>query len=130
MEMKPDPGKDAGLKIDPRWKWHYRALMRLNGRMLAERAERLRDVSDTLGEAHKDPADTAADESERGILYAELGMELNAIAEVEAALQRIRDGSYGICQATGKAISADRLRAIPWTRFCREVAPRSDASRR
>lgn len=33
------------------------------------------------------------------------------------ALKRIFDGRYGICEKTGQAIPAGRLRAIPWTRF-------------
>lgn len=98
--------------------------MRLNGRLLVERDERRQTAISSLAEHHKDPADTAAGESERDILFAELGMEDNSIAEVEAALQRIRKGTYGICEVTGKPISADRLRAIPWTRYCREAAPR------
>ena len=103
--------------------------MRLNGRLLAGHDERKRDVTSSLAEGHKDPADVAADRSERDILFAELGMEENSIAEVEAALQRIRVGTYGICEATGKPISSDRLRAIPWTRYCREAAPRGTARR-
>jgi RNA polymerase-binding protein DksA len=125
-------GEENGIsteKIDPRWRWHYRALMRLNGRLIAERDAHRREVTESLAESHKDPADTAADKSERDILFAELGMEDNSIAEVEAALQRIRSGTYGICEATGKPISLDRLRAIPWTRFCREAAPRTPPRR-
>lgn len=122
--MSTDQPDSPGPKIDPRWKWHFRALMRLNGRLLGEHEERRREVNSSLAESHKDPADIAADRSERDILFAELGMEENSIAEVEAALQRIRNGTYGTCEVTGKPISADRLRAIPWTRYCREAAPR------
>ena len=127
--MNDDENGVSKAKIDPRWRWHYHALMRLNGRMISERDARRREVTESLAESHKDPADTAADRSERDILFAELGMEENAIAEVEAALHRIRAGTYGICEATGKPISPDRLRAIPWTRFCREAAPRSQPRR-
>lgn len=122
--MKEQPVNIEAAKIDPRWKWHYRALMRLNGRLLGEREEHRSEMGEALAESHKDTGDTAADQSERNILFAELEMEDDAIAEVEAALQRIRDGKFGICEATGAKISADRLRAIPWTRFCREAAPR------
>lgn len=123
--MNTEDINSAGAKVDPRWRWHYRALMRLNGRLIDERDARKREVTEALAESHKDPADTAADKSERDILFAELGMEENAIAEVEAALQRIRNGTYGVCEISGKPISPDRLRAIPWTRFSREAAPRS-----
>jgi len=122
--MNPDKPDSAEPKIDPRWRWHFRALMRLNGKLLGEHDERQKEMNQSQAERHKDPADVAADRSERDILFAELGMEENSIAEVEAALQRIRKGTYGICEATGKPISPDRLRAIPWTRFCREAAPR------
>jgi RNA polymerase-binding protein DksA len=127
--MSGEESSDPSVKIDPRWRWHYRALMRLNGRLIGDRDAHRREVSESLAEAHKDPSDTAADRSERDILFAELGMEENSIAEVEAALQRIRNGTYGICEATGKPISLDRLRAIPWTRFCREAAPRTPPRR-
>lgn len=127
--MNSEESNVSAEKIDPRWRWHYKALMRLNGRLIGDREAHRREVSESLSESQKDPADTAADRSERDILFAELGMEENSIAEVEAALQRIRNGTYGICEATGKPISLDRLRAIPWTRFCREAAPRSKPRR-
>jgi len=121
--MNPDQPNSSEAKVDPRWKWHHRELKRLNGLILRKLAERQREVNASLAESHKDPADTAADETGRDILFAELGMEKNSIEEIEAALQRIRNGSYGICQATGKEISPDRLRAIPWTRYCKEAVP-------
>lgn len=40
------------------------------------------------------------------------------LAEVDAALKRIDDGTYGICEVCGKPIGEERLRAIPWTRYC------------
>lgn len=36
--------------------------------------------------------------------------------EINLALYRIREGTYGICQVTGVQIDERRLRAIPWTR--------------
>jgi DnaK suppressor protein len=40
------------------------------------------------------------------------------LAEIEAALARLADGSYGICQACGARISAERLAARPAARTC------------
>ena len=40
------------------------------------------------------------------------------IAEVEAALGRIAQGSYGTCSACGGPLGLQRLRAIPEARFC------------
>ncbi len=42
------------------------------------------------------------------------------LADVERALQRIDDGTYGTCEVDGKPISEERLEALPATRFCLE----------
>ena len=39
-------------------------------------------------------------------------------AEVEAALQRIVEGNYGVCEVCGEPIGGERLSAIPWARLC------------
>ena len=36
-------------------------------------------------------------------------------------MQRILNGTYGICEKTGKRIEEERLRAVPWTRFSRDA---------
>jgi RNA polymerase-binding transcription factor DksA len=40
------------------------------------------------------------------------------LAEIDAALQRIQDGSYGRCSVDGKPIPVERLRAVPWATLC------------
>jgi RNA polymerase-binding protein DksA len=40
--------------------------------------------------------------------------------DIEWALVRLKKGNYGICAACGKAISLARLKAIPWTDYCRD----------
>jgi RNA polymerase-binding transcription factor DksA len=42
----------------------------------------------------------------------------SGLEQIEAALQRIADGSYGTCAVCGSAISEGRLEARPWTPFC------------
>ena len=37
-----------------------------------------------------------------------------AVDEINAALERLEDGTYGVCVASAKAIPKERLRAIPW----------------
>jgi len=39
---------------------------------------------------------------------------------IEAALARIKHGTYGVCEVCKQPISAARLEAVPWTRRCRE----------
>ena len=71
-----------------------------------------------------DIADSATDEMEHDLALGILAHETDALFEIDAALGRIADGSYGICEATGKPIPAERLRALPWTRFVREFQER------
>ncbi len=40
------------------------------------------------------------------------------LQQIDAALQRIDDGSYGICAVCGKPITEQRLRAVPWATLC------------
>ena len=53
-----------------------------------------------------------------------LSMEQNALAEINAACQRIHDGTFGICEIAGKPISESRLRVAPWARYGAEVTER------
>ncbi len=49
------------------------------------------------------------------------GLEENAdhiLAEIEAALARIEDGTYGTCSTCGKEIGAERLDAVPYATLC------------
>ena len=45
------------------------------------------------------------------------GLE-NEMDEVQAALDRLEDGTYGRCEACGRPIGDDRLGALPATRYC------------
>ena len=103
--------------------------------LLEKRAEILGDVSTLHNEAlNKDRRDAAGDLSSMPIHMADLGTdnyeleftlgliegERAILKEIDEALDRIRNNSYGICQATGKPIGKARLRAKPWAKFCYE----------
>jgi RNA polymerase-binding transcription factor DksA len=62
-------------------------------------------------------ADNDGNSTDREIMWTELGAEEDRLFELDCALQRIRDGVYGICEETGCQIPPERLRAIPWTRY-------------
>ncbi|MCU1518550.1 MAG: transcriptional regulator, TraR/DksA family [Pseudarthrobacter sp.] len=47
-----------------------------------------------------------------------LNQSSSGLAEVEAALARINDGTYGVCAVCGQPIAEGRLEARPWTPFC------------
>lgn len=62
-------------------------------------------------------ADAGTDAFERDLALGMLSHEQDAVYEIEEALKRILDGTYGICELTGKRIPAARLEAVPWARF-------------
>ena len=62
-------------------------------------------------------ADAGTDEFDRDFALSLMSSEQNALYEVDQALTRIRNGTYGVCEITGEAIEAERLAAIPWARF-------------
>ncbi|MGH9803562.1 MAG: TraR/DksA family transcriptional regulator [Candidatus Acidiferrales bacterium] len=47
-----------------------------------------------------------------------LEREHNLLSEVEAALERIEEGGFGVCQGCGEHIPQRRLEALPWARYC------------
>ncbi|MBQ7456898.1 MAG: RNA polymerase-binding protein DksA [Desulfovibrio sp.] len=69
-------------------------------------------------ELFADPADRATAESDRSFTLRIRDRELHLIKKIQAALQRIEDGSYGICEECGEEISISRLKARPVTRLC------------
>jgi len=120
--------QSAGVEIRRGWRGRYRALLTLRERLLDERGEQLRTAATPLEPHDTHQADNATDELDHDLALAELSAEQDALYEVEEAIRRILNGTYGICELTGKAISPERLRAVPWARFSREAQERLEAS--
>ena len=62
-----------------------------------------------------DSGQVAAEQGENKVLASQLRSELD---EVERALAKLDDGSYGKCETCGEPIAEARLEAMPATRFC------------
>src|SRR6202165_3560643 len=103
-------------------------------RHLDEERQRLADIRTGFDEEHlttESEADSLA-ESSRAQHQADIGSEtfnrerdftilehIDAeLADVEHALQRLDDGTYGTCEACGRPIGDERLEAMPAARFC------------
>jgi DnaK suppressor protein len=71
-------------------------------------------------------ADLGTDTWEQELALGLIENERNVIREIDQALGRIADGTYGICIATNKVISKTRLRAKPWAKYCIEYARRRE----
>ncbi len=78
----------------------------------------LEDETQELSLADNHPGDVATATFDREL---DEGLEEGAerqLGQIDAALARIEDGSYGTCAICGKPIGADRLRAVPWATLC------------
>src|SRR6266542_272441 len=103
-----------------KWAWHYRVLLSLRERLLKERGDRLSEASQPLEPHSMDLADSATDEFDHDLALSQLSAKQDRICEVDEAIKRILDGTYGVCEETGKPIPTARLKAIPWARFVKE----------
>jgi RNA polymerase-binding transcription factor DksA len=116
---------NRSVRIVPaKWRWHHRVLLSLQNRLLRQRGDLLRAAAEPLESHSLDEADSATDEFDHDLALTRLSAEQDALYEVNEALERIVTGSYGRCEETGRAIPDARLRAVPWTRFVREVEER------
>ena len=80
--------------------------------ILKEAKETLQHLQDD-NQNHPDLADRASSETDRAIELRARDRQRKLIAKIDAALQRIEDGTYGYCEETGEPISLKRLEARP-----------------
>jgi len=126
---KSSPPSSPEPFLPAKWAWHFRMLRRLRERLAAECDEHLHAATAASELRPADFEDRADSETECDLLFAELRAEEDMLAEVEAALRRLRLGTYGVCEESGKRIPATRLRAMPWARYTCAVAGRLEKSR-
>ncbi len=125
---KPAAKKPAAKKPERKRKFDKAFLVKQKELLLKEResylgsAETLEAEADQLLE-YRDPGDVQFDEeSGRGdTLAVERDLDLalsaqarDAVDEIDAALERIKNGTYGVCMTSGEDIPKARLEAIPW----------------
>ncbi len=70
-------------------------------------------------------ADSSQVTAERGEAEALAGSLREALAEVERALAKLAEGTYGRCESCGQQIAEARLEAMPTARFCINCASAS-----
>lgn len=100
-------------RIPSKWQQHYRKLQALREFLLANH-----DFTS--------PGKSRSSDLEHHLALGILSQESDALSEVDTAIQRILNGTYGICQETGEPISEVRLRIVPWTRFTKEALERRE----
>ena len=105
-------------------------------KLLAWREDILREAQETLqhlqdeNQNHPDLADRASSETERAIELRARDRQRKLIAKIDAALQRIDDGTYGFCEETGEPIALRRLEARPIATLSIEAQERHERRER
>jgi len=79
---------------------------------------------------HPDLADRASSETERAIELRARDRQRKLVTKIDAALQRIEDGTYGFCEETGEPISLRRLEARPIATLSIEAQERHERRER
>jgi RNA polymerase-binding transcription factor DksA len=87
-------------------------------------AERLRGEeaqpveSGELSKIDQHPAELGTETFERELELTTLTIVEGELRDIDDALRRLADGTYGICEECGKPIDEARLEAVPWARYC------------
>lgn len=114
--------------IPAKWKKYYKLLLELRDHVKEELALH---TSETLKQSSKDnsgdlsgygnhQADAGTETFDRDFALGILSNEQDALNEIEEAIYRIKNGTYGICEETDKPINKQRLTVVPFTRFSLE----------
>ena len=134
MKSKPQKSKPAkpAPAAAPKSGLSKGELGQFKALLLHRRKVLIGDVKGLEGEAMKKGSEAAGDLSTLPMHLADLGTdsfeqdislglmenESDEIREIEEALDRIKDGSFGLCEGCRKKIPKERLKAIPYTRLC------------
>ena len=105
-------------------------------KLLTLRASLLGDMTHMEDDSLKDHAKTVSiptdreelgsDNADQELTLTLLGSDEDILDQTEAAIQRIEDGSYGLCKGCGEKIPKTRLDAIPYAAECVQCASQQE----
>ncbi|HEY7116390.1 MAG TPA: TraR/DksA C4-type zinc finger protein [Tepidisphaeraceae bacterium] len=123
---KPKPGKNlAGLSTKELEFFRDLLLQKrreLVGDMSSMEREALQRGAENLSNLPLHMADMGTDNYEQEFTLGLMEKDRQLLREINSALIKINDGTYGICEGTGKPISKVRLEVQPWARYSIEHA--------
>ena len=112
-------------KVPKEWQSFYDDLMSLRASLKGALGERSSETigssaRESSGELSLNSSDAGTETFDRDVALSMVANEQEALNEIEEAIDRIFDGSFGVCQETQKPIKKNRLKAVPFTRFSLE----------
>jgi DnaK suppressor protein len=108
-----------------------RELLETEQEQVRGRLKRHEEPARAQSEEFSDEIDQANRDAAQAVLLGILTKEQKLLREIEQALARLDDGTYGVCEGTGEPIGARRLFARPWARYSavfKEQLERSERS--
>jgi DnaK suppressor protein len=106
---------------------HFKHLLQVKERELLAEVARLEAEARGAGEAEvRDPIDDATSAQGTSESLEEGSLVSETLIQVQDALKRIEDGTYGKCNTCGKQIPVARLEAVPWAAYCVEDQEKLD----
>lgn len=113
---------------------HFKSLLLRLKQETQEEIDELREAVGEIDENEDDvsssmdhhPGDLGTEEETKETDYVLIQRDLKKLEKIDAALDRIDNGTYGVCEDTGKKIPKERLEAIPYTRFSMEAQKKYD----
>jgi DnaK suppressor protein len=95
-------------------------LLEMKTKLIHEIDSELRAEREGNKDEGMDTYDLASEERDREINFILSDRERVKIKQIDDALGRIAEGSYGVCESCGLEIAQERLEAMPFTRLCRD----------
>jgi len=95
-------------------------LLDMKGKLLAGIDSELKAEREGNKDEGMDTYDLASEERDREINFILSDRERVKIKQIDDALDRLDQGTYGVCESCGLEIAEERLQAMPFTRLCRD----------
>ena len=89
-----------------------------------------REASGDLSNYGMHMADQGTDNFDREFALSIVSNEQEVLYEIDEALHRIDNRSFGICELTGQPIEFERLKVLPYARYCREAQEQMEKNRK
>jgi DnaK suppressor protein len=123
------PSEAEPFMSEPQREYFRVKLLRWKEDILRESRETLTHLQNE-SENHPDLADRASSETDRAIELRARDRQRKLINKIDAALERIDEGTYGFCEETGEPISIKRLEARPIATLSIEAQERHERRER
>jgi DnaK suppressor protein len=128
VTLAPDyrPSEDEPFMSPIMQEYFRQKLLRWQAELLQESNETLANLQTEGAMQEPDLADRASAETDRALELRTRDRERKLLSKIQAAMQRIEDGTYGYCEETGDPIGVKRLEARPIATLSLEAQERHE----